>query len=131
MITFEGEGVAPEKLPKPSGWRILVGPIKIMDTTEGGILLTLKSVEEKEYLRYIGKILAVGSDCYRHTKFQGGVSIETRTPTPWAKVGDIVIVGQYAGQTLRVKSDGEVHSLKLLNDDEILAVVPNVDSIDV
>ena len=82
MIEFEGESI--EGLPSPSGWRILVGPIKIKDTTEGGIQLMPKSVEELEHLRYIGKVLAVGSECYQHEKFQGGISLKERKPTAWA-----------------------------------------------
>ena len=40
-------------------------------------------------------------------------------------------MGQYAGQSIRVKNGDEVHRLKLLNDDEILAVIDDMDSIDV
>ena len=128
---FEGENIPPATLPKPAGWRVLVGMLKIEDKTEAGIILTQSHKEGKEYLRSMAKVLAVGEGAYRHDKFQGGISMEKRTPEPWAKVGDIVLVGQYAGQSINVidLSDHSPQSLKLLNDDEILAVIPDMEII--
>ena len=35
-----------DKLPKPTGWRILVLPYKRKEKTKGGIILTDQSLEE-------------------------------------------------------------------------------------
>lgn len=126
---FEGENIPPELLPKPAGWRVLVGMLKVEDTSKGGIILANEHVEGKKYLRSVAKVLAVGPGTYQHAKFQGGISIEKRDPEPWAKVGDVVLVGQYAGQSISVKDcadNDEPQSLKLMNDDEILAVIPDM-----
>lgn len=125
-IKFEGENIPVEKLPKPSGWRVLVGMFKIENTTAGGIILTDEHRKGREYLRSVAKVLAVGNECYRHPKFQGGIPIETRNPEPWAKVGDVVLIGQYSGQVVNVNDGDESQTLKLLNDDEILAVIPDI-----
>ena len=126
---FEGESIPPDKLPQPSGWRILVGMLRIEETTASGIVLPKEHREGQEYLRSMAKVLAVGSYAYQHEKFQGGVPIETRQPEPWVKVGDIVLVGQYAGQSVSCLDNNEPQSLKLLNDDEILCVIPDIEII--
>ena len=128
---FEGESISPELLPKPAGWRILVGMLKIEDKSDGGIILTQSHKEGKEYLRSMAKVLAVGEGAYQHDKFQGGIPIDKRTPEPWAKVGDIVLIGQYSGQSISVidSTDDEPQSLKLLNDDEVLAIIPEMEVI--
>lgn len=129
-VRFEAEHMPLNKLPQPVGWRVLVGMIKIENTTEGGIALLDESVEKQEYLRSVGKVLAVGEDVYKHPKFQGGIELSARTPQAWCNVGDIVLVGQYAGQTVRcVDEQGDVQKVKLLNDDEVLAVIPDVNAI--
>lgn len=130
-VRFEGEGISPDKLPKPSGWRVLIGMLKIEQQTNGGIILTDDTIETKSYLRSVGRVLAVGDGCYQHDKFQGGIPLEKRKPEPWANVGDIVMVGQYAGQAVKCLDSGETQTLKLLNDDEILAVIPDLDIIDI
>ena len=123
---FEGENIPPDKLPQPSGWRILVGMLRIEETTASGIVLPREHREGQEYLRSMAKVLAVGNQAYLHEKFQNGVSIEKRNPDPWVKVDDIVLVGQYAGQSVSCLDNNEPQSLKLLNDDEILCVIPDI-----
>lgn len=121
-IKFEGEEIPYSNLPKPCGWRILVGMMHIEERTSGGIVLVDESRKGMEYLRCIGKVLAVGPGAYEHPKFQGGRELIERSPTPWVSVGDIVLINQYSGQSIKV----EDQSLKLLNDDEILAVIPDI-----
>lgn len=124
---FEGDNVPVDKLPKPVGWRVLVGMLKVETTTAGGIVLTEETRKMSEYLRSVAKVLAIGPSCYKDPKFQGGIPLETKDPEPWVKVGDIVHIGQYAGQKVVLDgSDGNPQTLKLLNDDEILAVVPDL-----
>jgi len=126
MFKFEGEDVAPERLPKPAGWRVLVGMYKIEERTAGGIILTDEHRKGREYLRSLAKVLAVGEEAYRHPKFQGGIALEQREPQPWVNVGDVVMIGQYTGQSVVIDDGGDTQTLRLLNDDEILAVIPDV-----
>lgn len=129
-MKFEGEHIPAESLPIPTGWRILVGMLKVENTTEGGIVLTTKTVEEKEYLRYMAKVLAVGSSAYIQPRFQGEIPVTEKTPKPWVNVGDVILIRQYAGQNISCLHDGEPQDLRLLNDDEVLAVIPDVTVID-
>lgn len=126
-VVFEGDNIAPDKLPVPSGWRILVGMLKIEERTEGGIILTDEYRKGREYLRSVAKVLAVGDQCYQDPKFQAGIPITERTPSPWVKVGDVVMIGQYAGQVVSCLDGTDPQALKLLNDDEVLAVIPDIE----
>ena len=130
MIIFEAENIPVEKLPAPVGWRLLIGMIRIEKETNGGIVLLNETVEKENYIRCLGKVLAVGDDCYQHPKFQGGVELATRQPRPWAKVGDIVLIGQYVGLAINlVDEQGEKQTVKVLNDDEVLAIITDIDSV--
>jgi len=119
--------VAARDYPIPTGWRILIEPIKIEEKTTGGIVLPTAAVEAKEHLRYIGRVVAMGPLCYKHAKFMGGDSDRVY----WCAVGDMVAYGAYAGQEIKVrnKNGSEYVSLKLINDDEVLAVIPTPDSV--
>jgi len=122
VIHTPGE-VAPSDYPIPTGWRILIEPIKVEETTSGGIALPTSAVEAKEHLRYIGRVVSMGPLCYKHAKFGDD--------QPWCKVGDMVAHGAYAGQAIQVRNKaGDAYvALKLINDDEVLSVIPTPESV--
>lgn len=119
----ETDRVSAQDMPVPTGWRILIEPIKVEERTRGGIVLPEQAQKAKEHLNYIGKVVAMGPLCYRDPKFGDG--------GPWCKVGDWVAYGQYAGQTVLVRNragDGFV-PMRLCNDDEILATLASPESV--
>ena len=100
-----------DKLPKPTGWRLLVLPYKRKEKTKGGIILTDQSLEESQIASSIGLVLKVGPDAYKDKeRFPKGA---------WCKEKDWLIFGKYAGSRIRIEG-GEV---RLMNDDEILGVI--------
>lgn len=99
--------------PQPTGYRLLVEPVQVKQETAGGIALPEQAVKAQEYLRYIGKVVAMGPEAYQHDKFHGA----------WCEVGDWIAYGQYAGQELMVRSEDGPKKLRLINDDEVLARV--------
>tara|TARA_B100000925_G_scaffold230718_1_gene179275 strand:- start:191 stop:604 length:414 start_codon:yes stop_codon:yes gene_type:complete len=100
-----------EKIPQPSGWRIVLFPLKLQGKTKGGVLLTDETVTESQVTTNICKVLKMGPECYKDKeKFPSG---------PWCKEGDWVLITRYAGSRIRIDG-GE---LRIINDDEILAVV--------
>lgn len=129
-MIFEADNIPIELLPKPSGWRILIAPVKIREKTDGGIVLIDESKKTAEYFRDIGKVVAMGSGCYEHPKFQGGIAITEKTPIPWCKVGDIVNYSSYTGKDITIKHDGELVKLKFINDDEVVAVIDDLSVMD-
>jgi chaperonin GroES len=106
-----------EKLPQPTGWRIIVLPFKMGDKTKGGVLMTESTLERQQIGSQCGLVLAMGPQCYKDTE---------RYPTgPWCKVNDWVVFARYAGSRIQIEG-GEI---RLLNDDEILATVQNPEDI--
>ena len=106
-----------ERLPNPTGWRLLVLPYKGQGKTKGGILLTYEAIQEQSYTTVTGLVLKMGPDCYKD---------ENRFPNgPWCKKGDWIIFGRYAGSRFGIDG-GEV---RILNDDEIIAVVKDPEDI--
>ena len=105
------------KLPKPTGWRILVLPHRGQGKTKGGVLLSDQTVEETQVATNVGLVLAVGPDAYNDKeRFPNG---------PWCKKDDWVIFARYAGSRLNIEG-GE---LRILNDDEILGTTNDPESI--
>ena len=100
-----------ERLPTPTGWRILILPYRGQGKTDGGILLPDKVVEEQKVSTQVGYVLKVGSFAYGDpTKFPSG---------PWCQEKDWVMFARYAGSRFQIDG-GEV---RILNDDEILAKI--------
>ena len=106
-----------ERLPDPTGWRILVLPYKGQGKTKGGVLLTDETMQERGYSTVTGLVLKMGPDAYKdETRFSNG---------PWCKKNDWIIFGRYAGSRFGIEG-GEV---RILNDDEIIAVVKDPEDI--
>ena len=106
-----------ERLPNPTGWRILVLPYKGQGKTKGGIILSDTTMEERGFSTVTGLVLKVGPDAYRDKeRFPNG---------PWCKEKDWIIFGRYAGSRFGIEG-GEV---RILNDDEIIAVVKDPEDI--
>ena len=100
-----------EKVPNPSGYRIVLFPLKLDSKTKSGIILTDETVTESQLTTNICKVLKVGPDAYKDKdKFPTG---------PWCKEDDWVLITRYAGSRIRIDG-GE---LRIINDDEILAVI--------
>ena len=106
-----------DRLPQPTGWRILVLPYQGTGKTKGGVLLADETVEMHQVATVCGYVLRMGPDAYKDKdKFLEG---------PWCKEKDWVIFGRYAGSRLKIEG-GEI---RLLNDDEILATISNPEDI--
>ena len=106
-----------EKLPKPTGWRILVLPFRMDEKTKGGILVGAETLDRQQVASQCGNVLAMGAHCYKDK--------ERYPDGPWCKKGDWVIFARYAGSRIQIEG-GEI---RLLNEDEILATVKNPEDI--
>ena len=62
-------GVKPSKiepkLPKPTGWRLLVLPFKMKEKTKGGVILAEDTLERQQVASQVGLVMAMGPDCYK------------------------------------------------------------------
>ena len=105
-----------DKLPNPTGWRMLVLPFKLPEKTKGGLFLGADTLERQQVASTCGLVLDMGPHCYDKEKFPEG---------PWCKKGDWVVFARYAGSRIQIDG-GEV---RLLNDDEVLATIENPEDI--
>ena len=105
------------KLPKPTGWRLLVLPFKMEEKTKGGIVLAETTLERQQVASQCGLILAMGPQCYADK--------ERYPEGPWCKVNDWIMFARYAGSRIKIEG-GEI---RLLNDDEVLATIDSPEDI--
>ena len=105
------------KLPKPTGWRLLVLPFKMNEKTKGGVILAEDTLERQQVASQVGLVMAMGPQCYKDK--------ERYPEGPWCKEKDWVMFARYAGS--RIKIDGG--EMRLLNDDEVLATIESPEDI--
>ena len=105
------------KLPQPTGWRMLVLPFKMKEKTKGGLVLAETTLEKQQVASQVGLVMAMGSQCYKDK--------ERYPEGPWCKEKDWIMFARYAGS--RIKIDGG--EMRLLNDDEVLATIDSPEDI--
>ena len=106
---------------KPAGWRILIearqAPEKI-----GSILLSDDTKERVQLAAVVAKVVGMGPLCYRDEMKFGP------NPEPWCKEGDWIFIGKYAGVKFKTSEGGQT-DFRIINDDEVIALVDNPDTI--
>lgn len=106
-----------DRMPEPTGWRILILPFQGKAKTAGGIFLPDEVQEKNQISTQVGYVLKVGPLAYKDPeKFPSG---------PWCKEKQWVMFARYAGSRFQIDG-GEV---RILNDDEILATILDPDDI--
>ena len=106
-----------ERMPNPTGWRLLILPYRGKGTTDGGIHLPDKTLEEGQIQTVVSYVIKQGPLAYKDTeKFPDGASCKEK---------DWIIIARYAGSRLRIEG-GEV---RIINDDEVLATILDPDDI--
>jgi len=116
-LTHENVDAHTEKLPNPTGYRVLILPFTPPEKTKGGIMLAKQTLDKERIATVVGLVVRLGPDAYSdEEKFPEG---------PWCKEGDWVIFGRYAGARFNIEGG----DMRLLNDDEILATVNNPEDI--
>ena len=100
-----------DRMPNPTGWRILILPYQGKGKTAGGIFLPTETVEKSQISTQVGYVLKLGPLAYQDTaKFPSG---------PWCQEKQWVMFARYAGSRFQIDG-GEV---RILNDDEILSTI--------
>lgn len=106
-----------ERLPSPTGWRMLILPYRPPRETKGGILLADKHLDDAQIQTVAGYVLKLGPLAYKdEEKFQTG---------PWCKENQWVVFARYAGSRFKIEG-GEV---RIINDDEVIATLLEPDDI--
>ena len=78
-----------DRMPTPTGWRMLILPYRGKGTSEGGIHIPDKVLDDGQIQTVVGYVLKQGPLAYKDTaKFPSG---------PWCEEKQWVLVGRYAG----------------------------------
>lgn len=102
-----------DRLPQPSGWRILVMPFQGVAKTAGGLHIPDEVRDREAVATVVAYVLKVGPLAYKDPdKFGPDV-------TPWCEEGQWVCIGRYAGSRFKIDG-GEV---RIINDDEVIATI--------
>ena len=100
-----------DRMPEPTGWRILLLPYQGKEKTAGGIFLPDEVQERSQISTQVGYVLKMGPLAYKdEEKFPSG---------PWWREKQWVMFARYAGSRFQIDG-GEV---RILNDDEILSTI--------
>ena len=111
------QGSLLERMPNPTGWRMLILHYRGKGMTSGGIALSKQTVDEDQIQTVVGYVLKLGPLAYADKeKFPSG---------PWCKEKDWIVFPRYGGSRFKIEG-GEV---RVLNDDEVIATIKNPDDI--
>jgi co-chaperonin GroES (HSP10) len=101
-----------DRMPQPTGYRMVVIPYKGKTTTEGGIQLLKETVDREALATVVALVLKMGPLCYNDQEKFG--------ETPWCKEQQWVLIGRYAGARMKLE-DGE--EIRIINDDEVIGTI--------
>ena len=107
-----------DRMPSPSGWRMLILPYKGRGVTKGGIHLTKESVDREALASVVAYVIKMGPLCYKDKDKFGD--------TPWCEEKQWVLIGRYAGARFKLGDDAEC---RIINDDEVIATIQDPDDI--
>lgn len=96
----------------PTGWHILIEVDAAEKISEGGIVIakTDNQFRREQAGRTTGIVLAVGPEAW------------SRSPAPWAKVGDTVFFKRYSGPELKLNGHDKLYFS--VTDEDIFLVMP-------
>ena len=107
-----------ERMPQPTGWRMLVLPYAGKAKTEGGIVLTKQPTDREALATVVAYVVKKGPLCYNDKSRYG--------ETPWCEEKQWVLIGRYSGSRFKLEDGAEV---RIINDDEVIATILNPDDI--
>ena len=100
-----------DRLPQPTGYRLLVIPYYPKEKTKGGVYIPDATRERESFATVVAYVVKLGPDAYLDSnKFPNG---------PYCSEKEWVLMGRYAGNRFKV----EGLELRLINDDNIIAKI--------
>jgi len=100
-----------DRLPTPTGYRMLVIPYYPKEKTKGGVFIPDATRDRESHATVVAYVVKLGPDAYQDSdKFPNGA---------YCSKNEWVLMGRYAGN--RFKVDGL--ELRIINDDNIIAKI--------
>ena len=100
-----------DRMPQPTGWRMLILPYKGKAVTEGGIHLVQSTVDRESLATVVGYVVKMGPDCYKDS---------SKFAEAWCQEKQWVLIGRYAGARFKLGDESEC---RIINDDEVIATI--------
>ena len=107
-----------ERMPQPTGWRMLVLPYAGKVKTKGGIVLAKETKDREALATVVAYVVKMGPQCYNDTARFGD--------KPWCEEKQWVLIGRYSGSRFKLEDNAEV---RIINDDEVIATILDPDDI--
>ena len=107
-----------DRMPQPTGWRMLVLPYAGKVKTKGGILLANETVNREALATVVAYVVKKGPQCYNDKARFGD--------KPWCEEKQWVLIGRYSGSRFKLEDGAEV---RIINDDEVIATILDPDDI--
>ena len=107
-----------QRMPSPSGWRMLILPYKGRGISKGGIHIAKQTVDREALASVVAYVIKMGPLCYKDKEKFGD--------TPWCQEKQWVLIGRYAGARFKLGDDAEC---RIINDDEVIATIDDPDDI--
>ena len=107
-----------ERMPQPTGWRMLVLPYAGKAKTKGGIVLAKETVDREALATVVAYVVKQGPLCYGDKDKYG--------EEKWCEEKQWVLIGRYSGARFKLDDGAEV---RIINDDEVIATILNPDDI--
>ena len=108
-----------ERLPQPTGWRVLVMPYQGASKTQGGLHIPDEVRDREAVATVVAYVLKVGPIAYKDPDKFGPDA------APWCAEGQWVCIGRYSGSSFKIDG-GEVRTI---HDDEVIATIVEPDDI--
>ena len=100
-----------DRLPQPTGYRLLVIPYYMNQKTKGGLYVPDETRDRESFATVAAYVIKCGPDAYKDAnKFPSGA---------WCSEKEWIIMGRYAGNRFKVE-DLEV---RIINDDNVIAKI--------
>tara|TARA_R100000900_G_scaffold22179_1_gene17665 strand:+ start:262 stop:681 length:420 start_codon:yes stop_codon:yes gene_type:complete len=107
-----------DRMPQPTGWRMLVLPYAGKAKTKGGIVLAKETVNREALATVVAYVVKMGPQCYNDKSRYG--------EKPWCQEKQWVLIGRYSGSRFKLEEGAEV---RIINDDEVIATILDPDDI--
>jgi co-chaperonin GroES (HSP10) len=108
-----------ERLPQPTGWRLLVMPYQGKAKTSSGLYIPDEVRERESIATVVAYVLKLGPLAYKDPNKFGP------DEAPWCEEGQWVCIGRYSGSRFKIDG-GEV---RIINDDEVIATILEPDDV--
>ena len=108
-----------DRLPQPTGWRVLVMPYQGKAKTSSGLYIPDEVRERERVATVVAYVMKLGPLAYKDPEKFGS------NDAPWCKEGQWVCIGRYSGSRFQIDG-GEV---RIINDDEVIATLLEPDDV--